>query len=119
MIKELISIRLRSVFLAFVTGKDKNGNPKPASTGRMIGFGALYLFLMITFLGLVFTLSIPAAMILIPIGAEALYHGIFVVLSVSAIFIFGIFETKSELFECKDNELLLAMPIKQIGRAHV
>ena len=52
------------------------------------------------------------AMVLVPLGHSELYFGIFTALSLAVIFFFSIFETKSELFECKDNALLLSLPIK-------
>lgn len=112
MIRRLVAIRLRNAFLNSISGKDKNGNARPASTGRLIGFAFLYTFLFFVFLGMIFTMSMPIAMLLVPQGSSDLYFGIFTLLSLTVIFILSIFETKSELFECKDNELLLSMPIK-------
>ena len=111
MIKRLLSIRLRGTFLAAVGGKDKNGNPKSVSKARIAVYAFLYAFLALTFIGLIFTFAAPLAMILLPLGGEDMYFGVFILLSLTAIFIFSIFETKTELYECKDNELLLAMPI--------
>ena len=111
MIKRLLSIRLRGTFLAAIGGKDKNGNPKSVSKGKIAVYTLLYAFLALTFLGFVFTFAAPLAMILLPLGGEDMYFGVFILLSLTVIFIFSIFETKTELYECKDNELLLAMPI--------
>lgn len=112
MIKRLLSIRLRGTFLASVGGKDKKGNPKSVSKAKLIGYGFICALLVLIFLGVVFTFAAPLAMILLPLGAENMYFGIFMLLSLTVIFIFSIFETKTELYECKDNELLLAMPIR-------
>ncbi len=113
MIKRLISIRLRAAFLGTLTGKDKNGNPKgQISTGRIVGYTLLYTFLALIFLFAVFSMAMGAGVLLLPAGAADCYFGIFMLLSLTVIFIFSIFETKSELFDCKDNELLLALPIR-------
>lgn len=111
MIKRLLAVRLRGTFLSAIGGKDKNGNPKSVSKGKIVGYAFLYAFLALVFLALVSTFAAPLAMLLIPIGAEDMYFGVFMLMSLSVIFIFSIFETKTELYECKDNELLLAMPI--------
>ncbi len=112
MVKKLLGIRLRGTFVSALGGKDKKGNPKPISKGRVLGIGLVYAFLAIVFLGLIFTFAAPMAMILVPLGGDNLYFGIFMLVSLSVVFIFSIFETKNELYECKDNELLLAMPIR-------
>jgi len=112
MIKKLIGIRLRSAFLSFLSGKDKNGNPKPVSAGRIALYTLLYALLALMFLFIIFSFSMSAALFLLP-GAEELYFGIFILLSLAVLFFLSIFETKSELFDCKDNDLLFALPIKQ------
>ncbi|MBQ8289296.1 MAG: hypothetical protein IJY01_00280 [Clostridia bacterium] len=112
MIKRLISLRLRHAFIGTLTGKDKNGKPKATlSTGRIVGYTILYAFLALFFLFAVFSMAMGLGMLLVPAGAAASYFGLFMLLSLSAIFIFSIFETKAELFDCKDNELLLSLPI--------
>ncbi len=112
MIKKLLGIRLRGTFMSAVGGKDKRGNPKPISKSRFLALGLVYAFLGLVFLALIFTFAVPMAMILLPLGGENLYFGIFMLLSLSVVFIFSIFETKTELYDCKDNELLLSMPIR-------
>ncbi len=111
MIKYLVKNRLRSALGAMV-GKGKGGAVKKASTGRIVGFTLLYTYVIGTFLFLSAIFSFLFGSILIPAGASWLYFSAFMIASFSIVFIFSIFETKSELFECKDNDLLLSMPIK-------
>ena len=112
MIKRLISLRLRHTFIGTLLGKDKNGKPKATlSTGRIVGYTILYAFLALLFLFAVFSMAVGLGMLLIPAGAAGSYFGLFMIISLSVIFIFSIFETKAELFDCKDNELLLSLPI--------
>ena len=100
MIKRLISLRLRHAFIGTLTGKDKNGKPKATlSTGRIVGYTILYAFLALFFLFAVFSMAMGLGMLLVPAGAAASYFGLFMLLSLSAIFIFSIFETKAELFD--------------------
>ncbi len=110
MIKTLLSIRLRSAF-ASMRGKKKDGTVGKPSTGKIILFAVLYLYLALVFLGLFTMLALSFAPMTVGVGLDAMYYGIFMLVGFSFVFIFSIFETKSELFDCKDNELLLAMPI--------
>lgn len=111
MIKYLVKNRLRSALGAMV-GRGKGGSVKKASTGRIVGFTLLYAYVIGTFLLLSSLVSFSLGAFMIPAGSSWLYFSIFMIASVSIVFIFSIFETKSELFECKDNDLLLSMPIK-------
>lgn len=111
MIKLLVKNRLRS-FVGSLIGKGRGGTVKKVSVGKIIGFSLLYLYVIAAFLFLSTTMAISLGTALIQSGASWLYFAIFMLISVTVIFIFSIFETKSELFECKDNDLLLSMPIK-------
>ena len=111
MIKFLVKNRLRSAIGAMV-GRGKGGSVKKASTARIVGFTLLYVYVIGTFLSLSSSVSFLLGMQLIPQGASWLYFSVFMIASFSIVFIFSIFETKSELFECRDNDLLLSMPIK-------
>lgn len=111
MIGILIKNRLRAVFGSSVSRAKKGREIKKASAGKIALFVLLYLFLAATFLLLSVSVSISLAEVLLP-EADWLYYLVLMTLSLTLIFIFGIFETKTELFECKDNDLLLSMPIK-------
>jgi len=110
MIKTLLSIRLRSA-LASTQGRKKDGTVAKPTKGKLILFAVLYLYLAVIFLGLFTLYAAALAPILVESGQDTMYFGIFTVVAFSVIFILTIFETKSELFDCKDNELLLSMPI--------
>ncbi len=110
MIKTLLSVRLRSA-LSAMNGKRKDGSVAKMSKGKMALFGLLYLYVAVVFLALFSMLAFGTAPVLVSLGLDAMYFGIFMLMGFSLVFIFGIFETKSELFDCKDNELLLSMPI--------
>lgn len=112
MIRRLLSIRLKSTFLGLVGGKDKNGNPKPVSAGKVALYVLLFAFLAASLLFFVFTVTMSLAMVFIPFEADDIYFGLVSLSSLSVLFVLSIFETKSEIFDCKDNELLLSMPIK-------
>ena len=109
MIKNLLSIRLRSAFAAM---KNRGGANGKRSIGRGALFAVLYLYLAVTVLGIFAYTAFTVASVTLPAGMDAMYFGLFMLVGFSVVFIFSIFETKSELFDCKDNELLLSMPIK-------
>ncbi len=110
MIKTLLAVRLRSVF-ASLLGKKNDGTKPTATAGRLIGLAVAYVIIVFCLLFAIAVSAIGAAAIMIPAGMDWLYYAIFALFAFSFIFIFSVFETKSELFECKDNELLLSMPI--------
>lgn len=111
MIKLLVKNRINALFGAVANrkrqGKMSNFTPQKRAlsvifTLAVVGLLAFYVVWM----------QIALADALIANGGAWLYFAIFTVASLTLSVVFGIFETKSELFECKDNELLLAMPIK-------
>lgn len=111
MIKYLVKNRLRSA-LGAIIGKGKGGSVKKASTAKIVGVILLYAYIIGFFLFISGMASLTFGAVLIPSGASWMYFAIFMIASFSFVFFVSIFETKSELFECKDNELLLSMPIK-------
>ena len=111
MIKILIKNRLRSL-LGTMVNKSRDGSAVKGGRGRIVLVIILYLFLAGSFAFMSTSVAMVLGTVLIPIGAAWLYFAIFIIAALSVIFILGIFETKAELFECKDNDLLLSMPIK-------
>ncbi len=111
MTKKLIALRLLSVLSSIAAGK-KKGKEASYSKSRLIGFLLIYVYLAGTFAFLSSTIAYSLGSVFIPLGLESLYFGLFMTATVTIVFVLSIFETKSELFESKDNELLLSMPIK-------
>lgn len=111
MIKTLICIRLRSAFSSFA-GMTKDGKLKKTSKGKIVLFSLLYLYLAVFLIAAFFGMAMGLSTVLLPLGLDWLYFAIFTLVALAFLFVLGIFETKSQLFECKDNELLLSMPIK-------
>ena len=107
MIKLLVKNRLRGL----ISGMLKQG--KNASKGKIALFAFLfiYLFAAVAFMSASFAYMLGE--VLITNGFSWLFFAIFTLASFTAVFLLSIFETKSELFDCKDNDLLLAMPIPE------
>ncbi|MBQ8720259.1 MAG: hypothetical protein IJY65_04430 [Clostridia bacterium] len=110
MIKALLSVRLRSLVGRMFFGGKSDG--KRQGKGRVILFSILFLYLIAAFAFLSTMMAVLFAEMLVGRGGEWLYHGIFALITFSFVFIFSIFETKSDLFDCSDNDLLLSMPIR-------
>ncbi len=111
MINILVKNRLKAL-LGSMVSKGRDGSAVKAGKGRIVLVVLLYLFVFLSFAGISTSLAVIMGAVLIPIGASWLYFAIFIIAALSIIFVFSIFETKSELFECKDNDLLLSMPIR-------
>ena len=110
MIKILVANRFRSIFGAMFD-RGRKGEVKKATKRKVVLFSIAYIWLAIAMLILSVSLSLGMAALLVPLGLSWLYFAMFSIASLSVLFILSIFETKSELFDCKDNELLLSMPI--------
>ena len=111
MTKILVKNRLKSL-VASAFSRGKGGKTVRASLGKIILFSFLYLYLAAVVVGFSTLIAVSLGATLIPLGASWLYFAVVSIIALSFIFVFGIFETKGEIFESKDNELLLSMPIK-------
>ena len=111
MIKTLIGIRLQSVFSGLVSGRKKNGK-ESVSKGKLIGYTLIYLYLAVVLVGMFVLYARFMAPSLVAFELDWFYFAIFNASAFAVVFVLSIFETKGLLFECKDNELLLSLPIK-------
>lgn len=105
MLKSLIKIRLLSLFSG---GAGKDGKKKRLGT---VGIVILMAFLLLTFAFFFLSIAASLSIVLVPAGLDSIYFAIFNILTFALVFVLSVFETKSELFECRDNELLLSLPV--------
>lgn len=111
MIGKLLGIRLRS-FVSSLGGRSKRGEYKPPSVGRIVVLSLLLLYLVGTFAMLATTVAIALLSVSDLLGAPWLFFAMYAALPFAVIFMFSVFETKAELFECRDTELLLSLPLR-------
>ena len=108
MLMTLIKIRLQGILLRQTKSSKKKGN----SIGKLILFGLLFAYVGVVFIGmfgmLFYSVIEPFSMM----GIEWLYFALMALFIILLCFIGSIFLTHHEIYEAKDNELLLAMPIK-------
>ncbi len=115
MIKTLLKKQLRELFAVMfgrsVMGK-KSGSKKQAGKGMI----ALYIFLLVyvvaVFGGMFFTCSLVLFEAFSPAGLTWLAFSLMGLMATMLAVIGSVFTTHSTLYEAKDNELLLSMPIK-------
>lgn len=113
MIKRLIGIRFQALFQAMFSGKRKKGSAtgKPA-VWKIVLLSFLYLYLAGVFVMLFGAFFGSLSVLLSDPETEWAYFSMFVLLSIALQFIGSVFMTKNQLFDAKDNEFLLSLPIK-------
>ena len=102
----LIKVQL-SAFATMLTG----GNKKKRSVGKTIGFIVLWLYVAAVFIGSFAFMFVGLAEAYLPLGYDWLYFTMYGMIAFAFMFIGSVFVAKTQLFEAKDNELLLSMPI--------
>ena len=108
MLKALLSVQL-SVFLSIFTGSARSKKKK--SKASLILFSALMIYAL-GMLGFLFwhifdTIAEPFSML----GLDWLFFTMAAIFAFAIMFIASVFTAKAQLFEAKDNERLLCMPI--------
>lgn len=114
MLKTLLRVQLRGLISTSMRASSyKSGvKRKPAGKGTLVLFACLMLYCAVVF-GFLFYMSFSQlAAAFRAIGVGWLYFAMYAILAFALMFIGSVFMTKSQLFEAKDNERLLAMPIK-------
>ena len=108
MLKALIKKQFRELFQSYFQNR-KTG--KARSRGAIIGMFVLFAVVMLAMCALFAALAFSLGVAMLPQGQDWLY---FSIMSLLAIFlgVFGsVFNTYTTLYNAKDNDLLLAMPI--------
>ena len=111
MIGLLVKNRLMSLF-GSVLSKGRGGKAKTVPLWKKVLVPLLMVALVAYFVIMVSKLLKDVAALIIPAGGDWFYYALVTLVSFTMSFIFSIFETKAELFDCRDNDLLLSMPIK-------
>lgn len=109
MLRALLSVRLEAL-KGWITGSIRTQNAQ--SKGKLVGFTLLMLFSLFA-LGFMFwhvlgTIAPPFRMA----GLDWLYFAMTALMEFALMFIGSIFTAKAQLYEARDNDLLLSMPIK-------
>lgn len=108
MLKTLIKKQLLEN-VAFIIRNPKNG--KKRGKGALIGFAILYIYLFALFGGLTFLIGDTLWEPYSALNLEWLYFSVFGILATTMGVFMGIFTVYTNLYQAKDNELLLSLPI--------
>ncbi len=111
MILKLMKIRLSGLIFSAIAGKPKKGVQSNVSKGKILLFTFIYLYLAAFIIGFAAFMANSYAALLVTYGFSQVYFGLFITVTFTLVFILSIFETKATLYESRDNELLLSMPI--------
>lgn len=110
MLKALLKVNA-AAFVNWLAGSGKRGNKGKSSKGKMIVYALLMLYALGVFcwlFGEIFALLAPP---LYNAGCGWLYFVYVFIVAFALMFVFSVFAAKNRLYEAKDNDLLLAMPI--------
>ena len=108
MLKTLLRVRMAALLAAF-TGQSRKR--KSQTKGKAAGYAFLMLYCFCAFVFLFYTSFSQFAAAFFPAGLGWLYFAMFAIMAFALMFIGSVFTAKSQLFEAKDNELLLSMPV--------
>lgn len=108
MIGKLVSIRFRALF-AGLTAQTRKRNKR--SIGMVILFTVLYLYIFAVALGMMGLLFYSLAEPYHMLGQDPLYFAMAALMGLGFSILGSVFTTQNQLYEAKDNALLLSMPI--------
>lgn len=110
MLKALIRVNLASI-LNWLTGGKKRSAEKSSGKGKLILYSLLMLYAFGVFAWLFAQIFGLLAAPLYAAGSGWLYYDYVFIMCFALMFIFSVFAAKNRLYEAKDNDLLLSMPI--------
>ncbi len=111
MILKLLKIKFLGLADSVKSGNKKKGTDKQISKGKIALLAFLYLYLAAFFVAFASFFAYSLGNVFVTFGFDSLYFGLFMTVTFTLVFVLSIFETKATLYESRDNELLLSMPI--------
>ena len=108
MLKTLLKVQFAALKASLLRSRRKQSK---GGTGRTIGFAVLFLYVIICFFIMFGSMFSSICMPLHELGLGWLYFAIAGLMAFMLTFIGNVFATQTQLFDAKDNELLLSMPI--------
>ena len=108
MLKTLLKVQFAALKASLLRSRRKQAK---GGMGRTIGFAVLFLYVIICFFIMFGSMFSSICMPLHELGLGWLYFAIAGLMAFMLTFIGNVFATQTQLFDAKDNELLLSMPI--------
>lgn len=112
MIKTLLKLRFSSFIHALTRTGRRSTQQNTNGTGRIVLYIILYAYVAVVFAFMFGTALLAFGSLSFASGNEWLFFSMYVLLAFLLMFIGSVFTTKSQLFEAKDNEMLLTLPIR-------
>ena len=109
MLKTLLKIQFASFKASLMRNRRRQAK---GGAGRTIGMALLFLYVIVCFFIMFGSMFSTLCLPLHQIELDWLYFAIAGLMSFMLTFIGNVFATQTQLFDAKDNELLLSMPIK-------
>ncbi len=109
MLKALFRARMAALS-SWITGSSRT--KKSQSKGKLIGFSLLMLYALCAFGFLFWQIFSSIALPFKAVGLEWLYFSMAALMSFALMFVGSVFTSKAQLYEARDNDLLLSLPIK-------
>lgn len=108
MLKTLIKIKIQGFFQRQL----KSSKGKFAGQGKMVLMGLLFAYVGIVFCGMFGMMFYSLVEPFHLLNLDWLYFGLMGIIVIMFCFLGSVFMTEHEMYEAKDNELLMSMPIK-------
>lgn len=109
MMKALLAVRLRAMLASFTQrSRQKNKNSK----GMTILFAVLYLYVAVVIIGMICMMFSGLAQPYHAAGLDWLYFAMAGLMGLGFSLFGSVFMTQSQLYDARDNDMLLSMPIK-------
>jgi len=112
MIKILIRARFGAMLASMIPKRSSKDSAQKRGTWTVVLMLLVYLYLFGVFGMMFFSAFLGLSVLYLPTGNAWMYFSMFVILSFAMMFIGSVFMAKAEIFEAKDNEMLLSMPIR-------
>lgn len=109
MMKALLAVRLRAMLAGFTA---QSRQKKKKSKGMLILFAVLYIYVAVVIAGMMCVMFGQLAPVYHAIGLDWLYFAMAGLMALMFAVFGSVFSTQSQLYDAKDNDLLLSMPIK-------
>ncbi len=109
MMKALLRLRFRALFAGFSAQSRKRN--KKTGKGTLIFYAVIYLYLIVIICGMMGTLFHSLAGPYHMLGLDWLYFAMAALMGLGFGVFGSVFSTQSQLYDAKDNDLMLSMPI--------
>ena len=110
MFKTLLKKQFKEIFMVFTTGRKGNGKKKNSKVGYIVLYAICFLSLLVAFYGISDTLGGA----ILPMGINWLFYTLLALMAIALAVVGSAFSSYTALYNARDNELLLSLPIPPV-----